>query len=123
MQLPPQELQDDLITAFAVLQASCKEPEAVKQHWCDWVNEGTWLLIKQGMSLRRAGRLWRFVGQCMQRAIHVALKVDRTAHTTQIGDSIIADLGKGNMHKAFFHLKGWYRAATKTQAWPCFQII
>ena len=33
MQLPPQELRDNLTTAFAVLQATCKEPEAVKRHW------------------------------------------------------------------------------------------
>jgi hypothetical protein len=29
MQLPPQELQDNLTTAFAALQATCKEPEVV----------------------------------------------------------------------------------------------
>jgi hypothetical protein len=32
MQLSPQELWDYLTTAFAALQASCKEPEASKQH-------------------------------------------------------------------------------------------
>ncbi len=57
MQLPPQELQDDLTTAFVVLQATCKELEAVKWHWGDWVSAETWLLIKQRMSLRWAGWL------------------------------------------------------------------
>ncbi len=45
------------------------------------------------------------------------------AHMSQVGKSIIPDLAKGNVHKAFCHLKGWYRAATETQAWPCFHTM
>ncbi len=56
----------------------------------------------------------------MQRAIHVALKVDHMARTAQVGDSIVADLAEGNVHEVFCHLKGWYQAATETQARPCF---
>jgi hypothetical protein len=41
----------------------------------------------------------------------------------QVGDSIVADLAKVNMHEASCHLKGWYWAATETQAWPCFQTM
>jgi hypothetical protein len=59
----------------------------------------------------------------MQRAINAALKADRTAHTAQVGNSIVANLAKGNIHKAFCHLKGWYRAATETQARPCFHTM
>ncbi len=80
IQSPPQELRDDLTTAFAALQATHKEPEAVKRHWHDWVSDETWLLIKQRTSLHRAGRLRRCVGQHMQRAIHASLKVDHMAH-------------------------------------------
>jgi hypothetical protein len=57
MQLPPQELQEDLTTAFAALQATCEEPEVVKRHWHDWVSAGMWLLIKQRTSLHWAGQL------------------------------------------------------------------
>jgi hypothetical protein len=57
MQLPPQELRDNLTTAFAVLQATCEELEAVKQHWGDWLNAETWLLIKHRTLLCGAGRL------------------------------------------------------------------
>jgi hypothetical protein len=39
LQLPPQELHDDLMTAFVVLQATCKDPEAAKQHWHNWVSD------------------------------------------------------------------------------------
>jgi hypothetical protein len=80
MQLPPQELRDNLTTAFAALQTTCKEPEAVKWHWCDWVSAEPWLLIKQCTSLNWAGRLHQCVGQRMQCAIHAALKVDHMAH-------------------------------------------
>jgi hypothetical protein len=120
MQLPPKELRDNLTTAFAALQATCKEAKVVKQHGHDWVSEGTWLLIKQHTSLRWVGRLRSCVGQCMQCAIHAALKVDCTALTAQVSDSIVADLDEGNVHKTFCHLKGWYRVATETQARPCF---
>jgi hypothetical protein len=43
LQLPPQELQDDLTTTFVVLQATCKDPVAAKRHWRDWVSDKTWL--------------------------------------------------------------------------------
>jgi hypothetical protein len=123
MQLPPQELQNDLTTAFTVLQATCKDPEAAKRHWRDWVSEGMWLLIKQCTSLRRAGRLRWCIGQRMQRAIYMALKVDRIVPMAQVGKAIVANLAEGNMHKAFHHLKGWYRAAMEAQARPCFQTM
>jgi hypothetical protein len=123
MQLPPHELWDYLNTVFVALQATCKEPEAVKRHWRDWVSAKMWLLIKQPTLVCRAGRLRWCVGQHMQRAIHVVLKVDHTARMAQVGKSIIADLTKGNVHKAFCHLKGWYWVATETQAWPCFQTM
>jgi hypothetical protein len=82
-----------------------------------------WLLIKQCTSLRQAGRPHRCKGQCMQRAIHAVLKMDRMVQMAQVTESIITELTKGNMHKAFCHLKGLYWAATETQAWPCFQTI
>jgi hypothetical protein len=45
LQLPPQELWDDLTTAFVVLQATCKDPEVAKWHWHDWLSDKMWLLI------------------------------------------------------------------------------
>jgi hypothetical protein len=53
----------------------------------------------------------------------MALKVNHTASTAQVGDSIVADLVEGNMHEAFCHLKGRHQAATETQARPCFQTM
>jgi hypothetical protein len=59
----------------------------------------------------------------MQRAIHAALKRDRAARTAQVGDLIVTELAKGNVHEAFRHLKGWYRNASQTQAKPCFHTM
>jgi hypothetical protein len=52
----------------------------------------------------------------MQRTIYAALKKDRATRMAQVGDSIVAKLAEGNVHKAFCHLKGWYWSATNTQA-------
>jgi hypothetical protein len=117
------EQQDDLTRAFEALKVTCEEPETTKAHWRDWMSDSTWLLIKQRTSLRRAGQLRQSEGRRMQRAIHAALKRDRTARTARIGESIVAELAKGNVHEAFRHLKGWYREASETQAKPCFQTM
>jgi hypothetical protein len=36
---------------------------------------------------------------------------------------IESELTGGNVQEAFHHLKGWYRAATETQAKPCYQTM
>jgi hypothetical protein len=59
----------------------------------------------------------------MQCTIYTLLKVDRTARMVQVGESIVANLAKSKVHKAFCHLKGWYQVATETQARPCFQTM
>ena len=105
--------------AFEKLKVACVEPEKMKAHWCDWMSDSTWAMIKQRLSLRRAGQLRRSEGQCMQRAIHAALKRDRAVRTAQVGDLIVAELAEGNVHEAFRHLKGWFRNASETQAKPC----
>ncbi len=35
----------------------------------------------------------------------------------------MSELGKGNVHDAFRHLKGWYRTASEAQARPCHQTM
>ncbi len=117
------EQQDGWTQAFEALKATCMEPPTTKAHWRDWMSDSTWLLIKQRTSLRRAGQLRQVEGRRMQHAIHAVLKKNRAAGMEQIGNSIVAELAKGNVHKAFRHLKGWYRQAAETQARPCFQTI
>jgi hypothetical protein len=36
---------------------------------------------------------------------------------------IESELMGGNVQEAFCHLKGWYRAASETQAKPCYQTM
>ena len=98
LHLPPIEQQDDMTRAFEKMKVACEEPETTKAHWRDWMSNSTWLLIKQRMSLRRAGQLCWSEGQRTQRAIHAALKKDRAACTAQVSESIVAYLAKGNMH-------------------------
>ena len=75
------------------------------------------------MLLRWTGQLRRSESQRMQRTIHAALKKDRAVRTAQVGESMVAELVKGNVHEALRHLKGWYRSATEMQARLCFQTM
>ena len=59
----------------------------------------------------------------MKRKIHGALKADKQRLTADVGKKIVAELGAGNVKEAFCHLKGWYRAASETQAAPCPQTM
>ena len=102
--------------AFEDLKATCEDPTTAKYHRRDWMSNSTWLLIRQRTSLKRAGQLRRCAGQHMQRTIYAALKKDHAARMAQVGDSIVAELAKGSVYKAFHHLKGWYRSATNMQA-------
>jgi hypothetical protein len=40
-----------------------------------------------------------------------------------VGDAIEMELAEGNVEEAFSHPKGWYHAATETQAKPCRQTM
>jgi hypothetical protein len=40
-----------------------------------------------------------------------------------VSTMIKSELTGGNVQEAFCHLKGWYRAASKTQAKPCYQML
>ncbi len=98
----------DTAHAFEKLKATCNR---------------TWAMIKQRTSLRRACQLRRAEGQRMQQAIHAALKRDHAARTAQVGKLIVAEFAEGNIHEAFWHLKGWYQNTSETQAKPCFHTI
>ncbi len=109
-----------MTATFETLKATSQEPTAAKQHWRNWISNGTWLLMRQCTLLRWAGQLRRTKGTHMQCAVHSTLKVDRAAQTAQVSNSIVANLAKGNVQEAFRHLKGWYQMATETQAKPCY---
>ena len=123
LQLPPHEQQEELTKAFEELKVACEGPEMKKHHWRNWMSESKWLLIKQCMLLRWTGQLRRSESQRMQRTIHAVLKKDRAVRTAQVGESMVAELVKGNVHEALRHLKGWYRSATEMQARLWFQTM
>jgi hypothetical protein len=71
----------------------------------------------------QSGRIWQDAARRMRREIKAAIKVDKQKLTAKVGDSIVAELAKGNVKEAFRHLKGWYGKATETQARPCQQTM
>ena len=73
--------------------------------------------------LRCTGRLCQVGGHRLTRRIQASLKQDQVDCAASVGSSIETELAGGNVQEAFRHLKGWYRAATKTQAKPCYQTM
>jgi hypothetical protein len=59
----------------------------------------------------------------MKRKIKATIKADKQKLTAKVGNSIVAELAKGDVKEAFRHLKGWYRKATETQVRPCQQAM
>ncbi len=89
----------------------------------DWILEESWRLIAHRVMLRRTGRLCPTGGRCMDCQIGVSLQKDWTDRTAKVGAAVEAELAGGNVQEAFRHLKGWYRAATETQAKPCYHTM
>jgi hypothetical protein len=73
--------------------------------------------------LHRTGRLCQAGGRRLHRQIGASLRKDRTDCTSHVGTLIESELARGNVQEAFRHLKGWYRAASDTQAKPCRQTM
>jgi hypothetical protein len=73
--------------------------------------------------LRRTGHLCQAGGRRLNRQIGVSLQKDWTDQTAAVGATVDAKLAGGNVLEAFRHLKGWYRAATETQAKPCYHTM
>ncbi len=73
--------------------------------------------------LRRTGCLCQTGGHRLNPQIGVSLQKDRTNQTATVGATVEAKLAGENVQEAFRHLKGWYRAATKMQAKPCYHTM
>ena len=119
--LLPVEEQDGVTRAFGELRKTCVEGERRAGKHGDWILSETWHLIKQRPMLQCSGHLCQVGGRRLTRLICASLKQDREARMASVvGSTIKAELTKGNIQEAFRHLKGWYRAATETQAKPCY---
>jgi hypothetical protein len=123
LQLPPVEEQDEQTRRFGELREACRSDTPTRQKRNDWISEETWRLIAHRAMLRHTGCLCCTGGHCLCRQIGISLCKDRAERTSRVGAAIESELGMGNVHEAFCHLKGWYRAATDTQAKPCRQTL
>ncbi len=108
---------------FDAPAAECVEPKKKWSPGKDWISKGTWRLIAKCASLLRIGKIRQAAARRMKREVQAALKADKSRLTAEVGESIVSELSQGNVQEAFRHLKGWYRAASETQARPCHQTM
>jgi hypothetical protein len=108
---------------FNALAAKCIDPKPMRKQGKDWMSKATWCLIAKRASLLQSGRIRQDATRRMKREIEAPIKADKQKMTAKVGDSIVAELAKGDVKEAFRHLKGWYRKATETQARPCQQTM
>jgi hypothetical protein len=73
--------------------------------------------------LCHTGRLCQAGGRCLHRQIGASLCKDQADCTAHVGALIESELAGGNVQEAFHHRKGWYWAASDTQAKPCRQTM
>jgi hypothetical protein len=110
-------------TFLGDLQKTCEENKLVRWKGSDWISEESWRLIAHRAMLCCTGRLCQTGGHRLHCQIGASLCKDRVDQTAQVGCGIESKLAGGNVQEAFCHLKGWYRAATETQAKPCYHTL
>jgi hypothetical protein len=115
--------KDEDTAAFNTLAAECVNPKLMWKPRKDWMSEATWRLIAKQASLLQSGHIRQDALQRMKRKIKAAIKADKQKLTAKVGNSIIAELVKGNVQEALRHLKGWYQKAVEMQARPCGQMM
>ncbi len=108
---------------FDTLAAKCIKPKPKRAPGMEWISKGTWRLITKRESLLQSGYIRQDAVQMMKREIGAAIKADKRKLTANVGDSIMAELSKGDVKEAFRQLKGWYRKAAETQARICRQTM
>ncbi len=122
LSLPPGPKDADT-TAFNALASKCIEPKPKRMLGKDWISKWTWRLIAKRASLLQSGRIWHNTARRMKHEISATIKADKRKLIANVGNSIVAELAKGDVKEAFRHLKGWYRKAAETQARPCRQTM
>jgi hypothetical protein len=117
------EEQDEQTRLFGDLWKTCEEEAPTRRKANDWISDKSWQLIAHRAMLRCTSRLCQTGGHRLHRQIGKSLCTDRAECTLSVGTLIESELTLGNVHEAFCHLKGWYRAASETQAKPCHQTM
>ncbi len=123
LQPPPVEEQDEQTRLFGDLRKTCEEDTPTRRKANDWISEESWRLIAHRAMLRRTGRLCQMGARRLHRQIGKSLRTDRADRTLSVRTLIESKFTMGNVHEAFPHLKGRYRAASETQAKPCRQTM
>jgi hypothetical protein len=109
--------------AFNALAVKCINPKPTQKPGKDLMSEATWHLIAKQASLLQSGRIWQGAAWRMRCKTKAAIKADKRKLTAKVGNSIVAELAKGDIKEAFWHRKGWYQKAAKMQARPCQQTM
>ncbi len=117
------EEQDQQTRLFGELPKTCEEDAPTRQKQNDWISEESWWLIAHRAMLRHTGRLCQGGGRHLHCQVGASLRKDQADRTSHVGTLIESELAGGNVQEAFHHLKGWYRAASDTQAKPCRQTM
>jgi hypothetical protein len=117
------EEQDQQTRLFGELRKTCEKDAPTKRKQNDWISEESWRLIAHWAMLRHTGRLCQAGGRRLHHQIGASLRKDQADRTAHVGALIELELAGGNVQEAFRHLKGWYRAASDTQAKPCRQTM
>jgi hypothetical protein len=123
LQLPLVEEQDEQTRLFKELRKSCKEDALMWGKRNDWILEESWRLIAHRAMLCLTGRLCQTGGRHLYHQIGVLLCKNRSERTKGVGTQIESKLAGGNVQEAIHHLKGWYWAASETQAKLCFHTM
>ncbi len=109
--------------AFEVLKKTVAKPSPRKRKDNAWISDKTWALVDKRVSLRKQNRMGRAEGRRLSREIRASIKVDRAERARRTGENYKVELRQGNIHEAFRHLSGWYKAATEVATRPCFLTL
>ncbi len=103
---------------------TCAQKNATKRRKKNgWISEESWRLLAHRATLCHTGHLCQTGERRLNHQIGVSLQKDQTNRTATVGAAVDAELSGGDVQEAFRHLKGWFRAATETQAKPCYHTM
>ncbi len=115
--------ETEMTQMFSCLDVEWAKPKLRKRQGNHWISHKTWALVGQQTALRQVGKLSPVEGRWMKHLVWASLCNDRVACMKGVGNTIKAELAKGDMQEAFCLLKGWYWAASETVACPCPQMM
>jgi hypothetical protein len=83
--------------AFNALAVKCVDPKLTQKQGKDCISKAMWRLIANQASLLQSCRIRQDAVRRMKCEIKAAIKTDKQKLTTKVGDSIVAELAKGDI--------------------------